>query len=97
MQNINLPILIAKDKDAKIFKNYYKIGWLMMQGNEWTWIVWGNARNLDGAKKCARLTIRKNGKRQIYLSENPLSRKIKEQRDKLQLIDITEKIEEEKK
>lgn len=67
-----LPILIAKERDAKILKDDYKIGWFNRDGNEWLWTVWGSASNLENAIKCANDTIKQKGERLIYLSEIPL-------------------------
>lgn len=71
---MSLPILIAKDKNAKVefFKDDYKIGWLKREGERWLWMVWGSASNLDKAIKIANETIDKKGERPIYLSEEPL-------------------------
>lgn len=67
-----LPILIAKDRNAIILKDDYKIGWLNRDGNEWLWIVWGSASSLENAIKCANDTIKQKGERPIYFSEIPL-------------------------
>lgn len=67
-----MPILIAKDRNAKILKDDYKIGWLNRDENEWLWIVWGSAANLEKAIMCAEDTIRQKGERPVYLSETPL-------------------------
>lgn len=67
-----LPILIAKDRNAIILKDDYKIGWFNRDGKEWLWTVWGSASNLENAIKYANDTVRQKGDRPIYLSETPL-------------------------
>jgi hypothetical protein len=67
-----LPILIAKDRNAIVLKDDYKIGWLNRDGIEWLWTVWGSAANLENAIKCANDTIKQKCERPIYLSETPL-------------------------
>ena len=67
-----LPILLAKDRNAKFLKDDYKIGWLQKENNEWLWMVWGSASSLENAIKCAKDTISQKGERPIYLSETPL-------------------------
>lgn len=70
----SLPILLAKDKNAKILKDDYKIGWLVQDEKSWLWIVWGSCKDLDTAIKCAKDTIEKKGDRPVYISDKPLSK-----------------------
>jgi len=72
--NMGLPILLAKDKNAKIMKDDYKIGWLTQDEKSWLWIVWGSYKDLDAAIKCANDTIKEKGDRPIYISDEPLSK-----------------------
>jgi len=71
---MSMPILLAKDRNAKFFKDDYKIGWLMQDGKSWLWIVWGSCKDLDTAIKCADDTIKEKGDRPIYVSDEPLSK-----------------------
>lgn len=85
---MNLPILIAKARNAIICKDQYKIGWLVKQGHEWFWVVWGAAKDLDSAIRCAKLTIKEKGERAVYLSENPLLKTSDVQTEELELTEI---------
>lgn len=80
-----VPILIAKDKNAKIFKDDYKIGWYQKDNNsdDWIWLVWGSCPNLESAIKCANDVIREKGERAIYLCDTPLSKELEVQTEKL--------------
>lgn len=80
-----IPILIAKDKNATICKDDYKIGWYQKDSNsdDWLWIVWGSCPNLESAIKCANDVIEEKGERPIYLCDTPLSKELKVQTDKL--------------
>lgn len=35
----SLPILLAKDKNARFMKDDYKIGWLAQDEKSWLWIT----------------------------------------------------------
>lgn len=80
-----LPILLAKDRNAKFLKDDYKIGWLNKEEEKWLWIVWGSASSLENAVKCANDTIIQKGERPIFLSEKPLIKASIVQTEKLSL------------
>ena len=82
---MSLPILLAKDRNAKFLKDDYKIGWLKKEDENWLWIVWGSASSLENAIKCANDTITQKGERPIYLSETPLIKGNIVQTEKLNL------------
>lgn len=72
--NKELPLLIAKQKDAKILKDDYKLGWLLQDNTGYIWAVWGSSNNLENAIKVAKQTIDEKGERTVYLSETPIER-----------------------
>ena len=74
MDNKLPPILIAKQKDAPILKDDYKLGWLYQNKKGYIWAVWGSSNNLGNALKAADDVIRKQGPRPVYVSETPLER-----------------------
>lgn len=80
-----IPLLIAKDKNAKVYKDDYQIGWYYKDSDsdDWLWIVWGVCPNLDSAIKCANDVIKEKGERPIYLCDTALSRKLEIQTEKL--------------
>lgn len=86
-----MPLLIAKQKDARFMKDDYKLGWLM-QGTEeegWYWIVWGSTSKYDNVIKIANQVLTEKGDRAVYLSEQPLLKGVI-CKDKLDLQNITE-------
>lgn len=73
-KSANLPLLIAWDKNAKLFKEDYKLGWLFQDDVSYLWTVWGSSPNLKNAFKVAKQVLEEHGDRKIYLSEQPLAR-----------------------
>jgi 23S rRNA maturation-related 3'-5' exoribonuclease YhaM len=71
---MELPLLIAKQKDAKILKDDYKLGWLFQDDTCYLWTVWGSSNNLENAMKVAKQVIEEKGNRKVYLSKIPLKR-----------------------
>lgn len=71
-----LPILIAKQKDAKVLKDDFKIGWLIEDEIQYAWMVWGSSSNLDNALKVAREVISEKGNRPVYVSDIPIERQV---------------------
>lgn len=82
---MSLPILLAKDREAKILKDDYKIGWLKREDEGWLWMTWGSAETLDKAIKIANEVVQEKGERPIYLSEIPLIKQIVIQTEELDL------------
>jgi hypothetical protein len=74
MSEYKLPLLIAKQKGAKILKDDYKLGWLIQDETGYLWTVWGSSNNLENAKKVAKQVIEEKGSRMVYLSEVPIER-----------------------
>ena len=79
-------ILIAKDKKSHFFNDDYKVGWFIIENNEWIWTVLGSFVGLEKAIEGAKTTIaNKNEKFDIYLSNEPLYNKLSIQNDILSL------------
>lgn len=70
----SLPLLIARDKNAKICKEDYKLGWLFQDDVSYFWMVWGSSINLQSALKIAKQVLVEQGERKVYLSDRPLTR-----------------------
>lgn len=85
MKNEPLPLLIAKDKDAKICKDDYKLGWLTQDETGWLWTVWGSCKDFETVKNHI---LKEKGDRKVYLSEKPLSAKLEVQNEKLELKEL---------
>ena len=73
---MNLPLLIAKQKDIKICPDDYKIGWLMKDDFQGLWMIWGSCKDLKSALNCAREIIKEKGERKVYLSSIPLEKNL---------------------
>ena len=69
-----LPILISKMKGQKIFQDDYKIGWLMKDDEKGYWMKWGSFSSKEKALKCAKEIIEEKGKRDIFISDEPLEK-----------------------
>jgi hypothetical protein len=67
-----VPLLIAKQKDAKFCKDDYKLGWLYSDDTGYYWSVWGSTRTIENAKKIAKENIENTESRKIYFSEIPI-------------------------
>lgn len=87
-----LPLLIAKQKDAKFLTDDYKLGWLFQDDTTYLWTVWGSSSNLKNALKVAKEVIAEKGDRMVYLSEIPLERSKVVYEPLPNLIDIKDKI-----
>lgn len=71
---MSLPLLIAKDKNAKILKDDYKLGWITMDDKSVYWMVWGSSKDYDSALSAAKDVLNKKGNRPVYFSDNPVPR-----------------------
>lgn len=69
-----LPLLIAKDKNAKILKDDYKLGWIMEDEESVYWSVWGSSKNYDTAISAAKDVLNQQGNRKVFVSDNPVPR-----------------------
>ena len=69
-----LPILISKQKNQRICPDEYKIGWLMKDEEKGYWMIWGSCRSKEIALKCAKDEIRIKGKRDVFISDEPLEK-----------------------
>ena len=67
------PLLIAKDKNAKICKDDYKLGWLIQDKNEFIWMTWGSSSTYENAIRAAKDVLLKQGFRTVLFSEIPLT------------------------
>lgn len=85
-----LPLLIAKQKEKKILPNEYKLGWLVSNEKEVYWMIWGSSKNRECALSCAKDVMTKQGVRDVFISDTPLSKHLpKEQVNSLEKIIIT--------
>lgn len=80
-------ILIAQEKNAKMFEEEYRIGWFIKDSEEkWLWSVWGVFESLEKAVEGAKNTIKaKNKHFDIFVSEEPLNVALEIQTKKLNL------------
>jgi len=69
-----LPLLIAKDKNAKILKDDYKLGWIMEDDKSIYWMVWGSSKTYDLAVGVARQVLSEQGELKVFVSDNPVPR-----------------------
>ena len=69
-----MPLLIAKQKNAKLLKDYYHLGWLMQDETGYYWVVWGCSSNIDNAMKVTKQLIEEKGKMPIFISDTPIER-----------------------
>jgi hypothetical protein len=68
-----VPLLISKKKGQKILSNDYKLGWLFKNEDKAYWMVWGSSKDKETALQCAKDVIEKQGKRDIFISDSPLT------------------------
>ena len=94
---MNLPILIAQTRNAIILKKRYRLGWFLNHGDDWCWYVWGSSKNLESAIKLAEKTVKEKGYRQIFVSDKPLIKTKKIQNEIIELTEIKETENGEKK
>ena len=71
---MDLPLLIAKDKNAKFLKDDYKLGWIMEDDTQIYWMVWGSSKDYETAMSAARDVLNQKGYRKVFVSDNPVSR-----------------------
>ena len=71
---MSLPLLIAKDKNAKFLKDDYKLGWIMEDNESIYWMVWGSSKDYDTALSAARDTLNKTGYHKVFVSDDPVPR-----------------------
>jgi len=69
---MSLPLLIAKDKNAKVLKDDYKLGWIMEDIESIYWMVWGSAKDYNTAMCTARDVLNQQGDRKVFISDNPI-------------------------
>lgn len=69
-----LALVIAKEQGKAICPDDYKLGWLFQDENEAYWMIWGSSKNKECALSCARDVLEKQGKRDIFISDVPLSK-----------------------
>jgi len=67
-----LPLLIAKDKNAKFLKDDYKLGWIMEDDTQIYWMVWGSSKDYKTAMSVARDVLNQKGYRKVFVSDNPM-------------------------
>jgi hypothetical protein len=72
VNNMPLPLLIAKDKNAKFLKNDYKLGWILEDDESFYWSVWGSSKDYDTAMSAAKDLLNQKGYRKIFVSNNPI-------------------------
>ncbi|MHC1683701.1 MAG: hypothetical protein AB6733_12205 [Clostridiaceae bacterium] len=68
-----LPLLISKKEGQKICPNDYKLGWLIRDDEQTYWTIWGSSKDKEASLRCARDVVNRQGERDVYLSEIPLS------------------------
>jgi hypothetical protein len=87
-----VPLLIAKDRNAKICKDDFKVGWLQKStvNKDWIWIVFGSCANFAHAKKCCEEIVQEKGDRFVYYSVSPLSCELEAQMEELELTIVHE-------
>jgi hypothetical protein len=69
-----LPLLIAKDKNAKFLKDDYKLGWIMEDDTQIYWTVWGSSKDYKTAISAAKNVLNQKGDRKVFVSDNPVPR-----------------------
>ncbi len=69
---MSLPLLIAKDKNAKILKDDYKLGWMIEDNQSIYWAVWGSSKDYNTAISAAKDVLFQKGDRKIFVSDNPM-------------------------
>jgi len=69
---MSLPLLIAKDKNPKILKDDYKLGWIMEDADSIYWMVWGSSKDYDTAISAAKDVLSQKGSRKVFISDNPV-------------------------
>lgn len=71
-----LPLLISKEDNQTIRKDDYKLGWLFKDenGNKAYWMTWGSSANLESALKVAQEVIEEKGRRDVFISDTPLTK-----------------------
>lgn len=73
---MTLPLLIAKDKNAKVLKEDYKLGWIMEDDESIYWTVWGSSKDYDTALSAVKDVLNKKGDRKVFVSDNPVPRNL---------------------
>lgn len=72
---MSMPLLIAKDKNAKVLKNDYKLGWIMEDNKSIYWMVWGSSKDYNTAILAAKDVLKeKEITTKIFVSDNPVPR-----------------------
>ena len=84
-----LPLLISKQEGQRFLPNDYKLGWLFEDDKEAYWVIWGSSKNKECALSAAKDVVKKQGKRDIFISDTPLSKHLtKEQIEGLKKINV---------
>lgn len=71
---MTLPLLVSKKEGMKIFKEDYKIGWLMTDEKQGMWRTFASCKDLELAYRCVKEIIKDKGYRKVYISDIPLDK-----------------------
>jgi len=71
---MTLPLLIAKEGNQTMLPDDYKLGWLFEDDKKAYWMIWASSKSKELALSVAKEVIEKQGKRNIFLSDVPLSK-----------------------
>lgn len=71
---MSLPLLIAKDNNAKFLKDDYKLGWIIEDADSIYWMVWGSSKDYDTAILAAKDALIRTGNHKVFVSDNPVPR-----------------------
>lgn len=69
---MTLPLLVARRKGDVFLPTDYKLGWLLKDGKEGYWSVWGSSKDKETALRCARDVLEKQGERDVLIADDPM-------------------------